>query len=532
MKRVTPLQVFTLLILLFVITIQKVYAQGDANMTPEQCKDLFNKAIKKNNDGKYSEALAILIKLEDVAKKNKWYDKLFLINNTIGVTYTNLSNYGEALGYYKRSLEIAETHKKSSQLSTVISNIGLLYANEKDYRTALNYYLKAYSVANSNKYDYSIVSTAINISDCYNKLGDFIEARKYLDEVQKIDKSKDLEYYWRVNYTESYLIEGKLKLADDNLQVLSKEVDSNKYRPIYKYVIELLSKLCILQGDAENAVFYAKKGLSYTSELKDRLELYQQLTKIYYKKKDIENYKLYNDSILLTKDSLNSKINRGLFESNKVKLKVQEYQNEVKVNNARHSAERNVFVLGILFCLVVFFLIYKNQKNKIIKQKQEGVIAENREKILNLEMESLKNNIAEKNRKLSAKALYLSGRNELISGVITALSQIPEIIQSKNVSDYIKTLKGYLKTDTEWDDFINYFGEVNPEFLRTLTIKYPDLTSADVRFLCYIYMHLDIKEISTIFSITTEACKKRKQRIAKKMNVDSEFLHEFVLKLT
>lgn len=532
MKRVTPLQVFTLLLLLFVITTQKVQAQGDANMTPEQCKDLFGKAIKNNNDGKYSEALAIFIQLEDVTKKNKWYHKLFFITNNIGNSYANLSNYGEALGYYKKALEIAEAHGLHNEIPISLQSIGILYTKERDYRTALAYYLKAYSIATSNTIDYNIITTAINISDCYNKLGDYKKARKYLNEIQKIKKAKDLEYYWRINYTETYLTEGNLNIAEDGFKALLNDIDKNADKNLTTNIYLLLSKVYMAKNNPGLAIIYAKDGLVYAHELNSKVELYQQLSGIYYIIKDIENYKLFNDSILVVKDSLNSKINRGLFESNKVKLKVQEYQNEVKVNNARHSSERNIFILAIIFSLALFFFIFKNQKNRIIKQRQESVIAENRERILTLEMESLKNNIAEKNRKLSAKALYLTGRNELINGVINALSQIPEIVQSKNVSDYIKTLKGYLKTDTEWDDFISYFEHVNPEFLKILTIKYPDLTPADVRFLCYIYMHLDIKEISTIFSITTEACKKRKQRIAKKMNVDSEFLHEFVIKLT
>ena len=77
-----------------------------------------------------------------------------------------------------------------------------------------------------------------------------------------------------------------------------------------------------------------------------------------------------------------------------------------------------LFIFAVVFVLVVFWFIYRGLKNRITKQKQEKIIAENEKKILNLELNNLTNNIAEKNRKLSAKALYLSGRNELIEEVI------------------------------------------------------------------------------------------------------------------
>ena len=110
-------------------------------------------------------------------------------------------------------------------------------------------------------------------------------------------------------------------------------------------------------------------------------------------------------------------------------------------------------------------------RSRILKQKQERIIAKSRDKIIDLEMESLKNNIAEKNRKLSAKALYLSGRNELIEEMVNSLSEIPEINKSKEINECISTLKSYIKGDNEWDDFISYFEQVNPVFIRTLTEK-------------------------------------------------------------
>ena len=259
--------------------------------------------------------------------------------------------------------------------------------------------------------------------------------------------------------------------------------------------------------------------------------MYNQISKLYLLNHDYAIALQYKDSVIATKDSISGLINQEFFETTKIKLKVQRYENELKINNEKHSAERKIFIIAIAFTLLLFFFIYRTLKNRIVKQKQEKIITENQQKIFTLELENLKNNIAEKNRKLSAKALYLSGRNELIEEVVNALSQIPEVSQDKDASNYMKTLKNYVKTDSEWDDFISYFEKVNPAFLSTLKIKHPQLNAADIRFICYIYMNLDIKEISAIFSITTEAGKKRKQRIAKKMEIDADDLHEYILQL-
>lgn len=227
---------------------------------------------------------------------------------------------------------------------------------------------------------------------------------------------------------------------------------------------------------------------------------------------------------------MSAHINRGLYEANKVKMEVHEYQSELQVRKERQSAERSLFIFAAIFAFVLFYFIYRALQNRITKQKQEKIIAENEKKILSLEFDKLKNSVAEKNRKLSAKALYLSGRNELIEEVINSLSQIPEISKKKEISEYIRTLKTYIRKDDEWDDFITYFEEVNPVFIKTLSEKYPELNAADIRYVCYVYMNLDLQEIANIFSITYNAAQKRQRRIKEKMQIDKDIsLHEYLI---
>jgi DNA-binding CsgD family transcriptional regulator len=173
----------------------------------------------------------------------------------------------------------------------------------------------------------------------------------------------------------------------------------------------------------------------------------------------------------------------------------------------------------------------------LARQKQKKLIAERNEKVITLELEKeknehreketaalleeerLKNELESRNRKLSAKALYLSGRNQLIEEVITALSQSPEVVKNKPLSAQIKALEAHLKADEEWDSFITHFEEVNQSFINQLKTLHPSLTANDIRFLSYIYMNLSTKEIASMLNITPEACRKRKERITLKMDL-------------
>jgi tetratricopeptide (TPR) repeat protein len=519
---------------LFFITFQKLYSQSDVAVSREECQKLIDKGAAEMEKNNFAAALELFTKAEVIAEKKQWKDKLFFIKGNLGILYGEFTNSGESLGYYLKALQYAKGSPELEKRSiTIINNIGLLYTKEKDYRTAFEYYGRALTLAKEQKSDYNIILASLNISSLYNDLGDYKAAQKYLRDINSIPKARKFERGVKINYSESLMVEGKVAEAQRMMEELIRDVDRlNDVDDCYVCIVELLSKIYNKQQKIDLAISFAQKGLQNTRSITDKADLYQQLSDLYFKKKEYQLFKSYKDSVQIAKDSVAASINRGLYESNKVKLKVQEYKNELEVKTEKQQTERLLFIVGILFTLMLFWFVYRSQKNRIVKQKQEKVIVENQQQIADLEIENLKSSIAEKNRKLSAKALYLSGRNELIESVINSLTQIPEIAHSKDVNDYVKTLRTYLKTDEEWDDFINYFGEVNPDFLRTLTAMHPDLNPADIRFLCYIYMNLDLREVGNIFNITYNAALKRQRRIKEKMEIDKDIsLYDYLLQL-
>jgi len=514
-------------------TIAFVFSSGNIlaqNTTTKEAKIEFTKLVRQgaaaSADGQYTRALEYYTKAEVLAGKLQLEDNLSIKKN-IGNTYNLLSNLGEALGYYREALKLAEELESKDDIATILNNIGLLYAWEKDFEPALSYFKRAYDIANkNNSAGFIKTQIAVNISHIYNFWGDFAKARQYLKEVEHIQTTETTKQMWQINYAESLLLGGDVTAAEKIAEGLLNNIDVS----CYVCVTELLSKIYLKQNRNNLAIQYAKKGLSHTSNYSEKIDLYSRLSEIYLDSREYNLAFKYKDSVILAKDSLSARVNRNLFESNKVKFKVQEYQNELTVRREKQSAERILFIFAVVFFLVVFYFIYRGLKNRIIKQKQEKTIAENEKKILSLELDNVMNSVAEKNRKLSAKALYLSGRNELIEEVIDSLSGIPEISKKKEVADYIRTLKTYIKKDDEWDDFITYFEQVNPAFIKAVTEKYPELNSADIRYLCYVYMNLDLQEIANIFNITYNAALKRQRRIKEKMGIDKDIhLYEYLI---
>jgi len=204
------------------------------------------------------------------------------------------------------------------------------------------------------------------------------------------------------------------------------------------------------------------------------------------------------------------------------------------------------FLVIVLFAWALRNSYIRNKQRRIIHDRSEKILALELEKkktdnlllekhllegetLAKLEQERLKNEIENRNRKLAAKALHLSNRNELVEEIIVSFSNQPEFSNNQKLKTYVEQLKSHLKNDSEWESFLTHFEEVNHGFLKALKQKHPDLSSNDIRFLSYEYINLSTKEISLLLNITPEACRKRKERIADKMGLpDNSDLYNYI----
>lgn len=310
-----------------------------------------------------------------------------------------------------------------------------------------------------------------------------------------------------------------------------------------------MSKLYAGKHAYDQAIEYAKIGLTLNNHLSDRIELYEMLSSFYKEKQELDVVIAYKDSVIIAKDTLSKRINHQLFQSNKIKFNIEEYKNRIMLQKQEEEANQKVFWLIIISLLIILFFFYRWNKVQIIKKEQEKKMAENQQQIIQLELEKeknnqerikaqsiekeqrLKNKIAEKNRRLSARALYISDRNRLIEEIMEKLTENEEIKSNKKLMQIIHSLRQHLKTDNDWGKFFQHFEQINPSFFKNLKTKHPDLNNQDIRFLCYLYMNLDIKEIGIVLGITLDACRKRKQRIATKMDISTSHLRDYVKSL-
>lgn len=523
-----------------------------------QLDTLLVQGIKARSNKEYATSLELLTKVRTVAEENNWYKQQFLAINNIGANYYSMLDYGEALDNYLEAYTIALKHLDENEEMIVLNNIAILYSKEGDLTKAEEYFSKAYVLAKEHKQNVKVGLYAVNLGIVANQQNKLDVAATYLAQAQEMLKDEPSIYLLaEIALAENYYKRGELQKAKSLAETVLPQLDSIALSEERISILVLLSNIAKDRGETPEAIEFAQAALKAAVNPEGRINAYQQLAEVYTKNGLYDEALIAKDSVISLNDSLYQMKNGRLFETNRVKFEIADYRRELQRSRELQQQERTTLYSLLGVSLLIIFLsawaLYnsyiKNKQRKILhqqskefielelqKKESDNLLLEKqlhaKEAVAMLEEERLKNEIENRNRKLAAKALQISGRNELIKEVINSLTDQTEIARNAFLSTKIKELKKLLKHDSEWESFLTHFEEVNHGLLTKLRNQHAELTANDIRFLSYLYMDLTTKEIASLFNITVEAVRKRKERISNKIGMeDSTTLYGYITTL-
>jgi tetratricopeptide (TPR) repeat protein len=519
------------------------------------CDSLIRLGVEQLGQNDHIVSLESLNKAFVMANDHGWHDQAFLALNNIGANYYALLNYGEALHYYLEAYQVAISHLENTREMIVLNNIALLYLSDHEYKKAAEYGERAYEIARKVDHQKRMALYAVNLGLIYNKMGETDKAAFYFTAVLKIDfPDPNINLINKIGQTENLLLTNNYEQALTLAVSILPEVQRKENYTQLSHLYLLLSKIHLKLERATEAVEFCNKSIATAPDLEKKISGYQHLADIYMSQKKFENTIAVKDSIWRYTDSLNRVKNGKYFESNKVSFELKKYQQDA-INSKLELKQQQKFHyallggVGAVFLVLVWGFRNSHLKNKhkkdaaerereiavleLDRKQNEKLILEKqmleKEAQLKLEQAELKNEIELKNRKLSTKALYMAERNELIKHIIGIINKQEQLVAHAAVKNELKKLKKLVKNDGSWDDFTEHFEAVNNGYLEKLKFAHPTLNNNDLRFLSYLYMNLSQKEISTILSISPDACRKRKERISKKIGLtDSTGLYNYL----
>lgn len=523
---------------LLIFSSGNVVAQKDDSTT--YCDILIKKGIDALYKKDHPASLELFAEAKKIAEQKNLYENQFITTNCIGLNYYQMSDYSTALDYYLEAYSIAVKHLKSDREMTILNNIALVYLQQGKYKESEKHQKRAYDLAVTNKDNIGIAIYSSSLADLYNITHQLDKAAEYIKIsrqalVQNNDPriDIDLDLAEAKNFVERKDYDKALSI----LEPLLNKLKSKEYIDHRISALLTLSKVYLGKKDNDKAIAYAhqaqKENLNYTNTK----DIYNQFSHLYFSTGDYNKALQYKDSVIIVKDSLNAIKNQAMYQNSEIKLKLQDSEKELK-SEKRLKFYVAAFCISLLLLLSWLFrtLYLKNRQKRTIAERNEHIIAlelknkENDNLLLEqqikeketetlLEKEKLKNELESRNRKLAANAIHIAQRNDKIEEYILKLKKNPEIIKSNPLSQQLDQLKLILTKEDSNDDFLTHFERINSKFIDTLKLKHPDLTLNDIRYISYIYMNLSTKEISSIFNITIEACRKRKERVSKKLNL-------------
>ena len=527
-------------------------------ISQESERDLIEFGIEAMTQKDHEKSLGLLVRAKSLALQNENYEDLFLALNNIGANYYSMLDYGEALSNYIEAYDIAINHLQPTFEISVLNNIAILYSKEKNFDKAEENFRKAYNTANNNKELIKKGLYAINLGAVLNEKNDLTTAQEFLKEaIQIFENDPKMLLEANLILSNNYMLGGRYKESIKLSFQLESQFLTEEYKEhkVSNYLI--ISKSYQKQGDFKKAMFYANKALEGRLNIENKINVYEHLSDLHIEQSDFKSALSIKDTLFIAQNKLNNIKNGRLFESNKVKFEIQNYQKELLYQQDKIKSQSQQFYILLIGSIIIVIIISWALRNSFVKSRQKKILHEKAEELINLELEKektenlllekqlkeketlsllqqekLKNEIDFKNRKLSAKALSLSDRNSLINNIIEDLDRIYHVRRDPELKSHIQNLKGLLKTDNEWDSFVKHFEEVNHGFISKLKAEYSLLNTNDIRFLSYIYMNLSIKEMSHIFNITPEACRKRKERVSKKLGLDhGSYLYDYLYQM-
>ncbi|WP_417353407.1 tetratricopeptide repeat protein [Flavobacterium alkalisoli] len=503
--------------------------------TQAECDTLIKKGNKEKDKTNYVKALEYYTVAKEMALSKNWDRQLFNSLFGTGFSYYSMFDYGEALHFFLDAYNIAVKNKWDEQELECLNNVANIYARQKMYEKAIEYYTKAYKGAKDKNIESHIWLPQMNLGYIYNRMNEPEKARPYL-----LESTKHLEGHFlassKVLLIENDLLLGDVVKARKGAWDLYNNEPNAAEMGLDIFLWTIISKSYLKEKNYSQAIVFAKRALNRNPDLEFKKNVFVLLSDIYEKSGSYKDALRFKDSILVTEHELTERNNGRVFENNRVKFEIQDYKNQIIVKEQKLASERRVFyAIIVIICAAVIIIVLIFRQKKMIAERSRNVIELHLEKEKNynlklerkvtkalLEQERLNEEIENKNKKLSSRALYLSDRNEIIEEIVAYLSKKPKLAKDQTLVNHVNSLKAYLRTDNEWDNFIKHFEEVNQGFLSRLKELHQDLNVNDIRFIAYIYMGLSVKEIATVLNITLAASKKRKERLSAKMNISKE----------
>jgi two-component system, sensor histidine kinase ChiS len=306
--------------------------------------------------------------------------------STVGESYSYIGSFDSSTIYYLKAIRIAEEFKAEKKLSSYYNGLGIVFYQLGDIEKAIQYMQKASNIKlkSGDLLYYSIINS--NVAGALQRLGKF-------DEAVAILRTSETQLK---NFNNVELLANLYNSLGSAYQLQSKNIDSAVY--YYKKNIQLITNPT---QDAFRLAAYVNLGNIYTDQNKlilaeenlfkalhiinklnrgvEKITLYENLSNLYEKKKDLPNALKYTNMRFALRDSLFNIDKQKVLQDLDTKYQTEKKDLQIKQQELlieRETNKRNkliiVFIAAIsLFSVIIIYFLFKRQTNAAVERAKQ-----------------------------------------------------------------------------------------------------------------------------------------------------------------
>ncbi len=433
-------------------------------------------------------------------------DSIPLINakclNGIGVVFAYRKLFDLAEDYLLSALEQYTLAGNTRGIFAICSNMVAYFQMQGYYEEALPYGIRAYRIAHDEKYGgQDLIYASLAMGAIYSGMEKYDIASTYFIEAVNIAKEKNfkhIEGFADASYARNLYHLGEYAKARQVAEYALQQIKGKKYA-LQMDLLQILSDVTEKQNDVNAALRYLRE-YTIVRDSQMAIENSRQLLSVQYR---YDRYRQEQEALNIA--------------------------NELKLTRAR-SQNRVLWIvilsIGIVSLVVATVLITK----RMLKFRQAAVLIkeESRQQIRTVEQQ-----IEVKNKELATNALQFLRLNNLQESILKELRHLKTAFtlrgKEKRVVCEIEDLAKQIASDREWKDFQFYFEQVDKEFLRKLSERYPDLTPNE-KHLCVLFnLGLTNRDVANLTGRTLQSIGMAKFRLKSKLQLEnSDELTQFL----
>lgn len=428
--------------------------------------------------------------------------------NGMGITFANRNQHDIALPYFRKSLEIYESLNDQRGIYLLNSNIGACYLNQQLFQDALPYLYKVQEIVLKQNYngDEPVYANA-QLGLAYQGFGDYELAEHFFKEALKIANQKRYNHLlpFLNNLYASNLIYQK-RYAEAERIALQTRLDLRNRQggdPLDIETLAILAKAEAAQGNYEAGYDHLieRSRKVESMEKRIRLEVLSQ------QKYEFDHYR--------------SEQKRALEQRN-----LELVQTKIKY--------RNITIGFLSLCLIGiaigFLFLYRRYKAQHTTSKEFSHRLQTQNEIDQKRIETMEQHfssqIDDKNKELASNALLFLRMSKIANDIMEKTKQLKVNFalrgKEKVLAIEIEQLAEQLNTNKGWNEFTFYFEQIDKEFLKKLTEKYPALTPKEKQYCILFNLNLSNKDIANLTGKSLQSVGMAKFRLKEKMGLDKD----------